>query len=202
MVDVVDGHHVILTNPEVMNILAWNWPEMGTHPRGKEFIMFCLRYRYFLTLRPCHSYILTALSSSHRYISNVCRSIAIFHICVMHPWYHLPSRWLSVLLVPLQKHSCSSCCHVFHTVFAGFVWIGNVNWLVWGRFWPLNAHAHIDQPLLVLMSATVVAPKKVEAASLCMNQFSLSNARYLCQHLHNEGILLPLWKKPLIKVKS
>ena len=48
VVDVVGSHHVVLTYPVIMKVLAWNWPETGTHPRGKEFIEFGRIYWYFL----------------------------------------------------------------------------------------------------------------------------------------------------------
>ena len=159
MVDIVGGVCMKVANPIVMNMLAWNWPEMGTHPRGNEFIMCGHRYQYLFILHPWHSYIQTIWSSSHTYSSIICGSIAIFHSCMMHPQYHLPRGWIKVLLVPSQKLRCNSCCHVFHTVFADFIWMGNLNWHVRGMLWPLNAHAHIERPLLVHISATVVMPK-------------------------------------------
>ena len=159
VVDVLDGCCVKLANPVVMSMLAWNWLEMGTHPRGNEFVMCGRRYRYFFILRPWCSYIWTVWSLSHMYSSAVCGSIAIFHNCMMHPRYHLPRGWIYVLLVPSQKLKCNSRCHVFQTGFAGFVWMGNVNWLVRGKSCPSNAHAHMDHPLLVHISAKVVTPK-------------------------------------------
>ena len=84
-------------------------------------------------------------------------SNTVFHVCVTRPLYHQLRGSDSFMDEPLQKHNRRRRVHVVQTGFEGQDWVGNMSFDGCGWSWPFNAHAHIVNPLLVQMSANVVA---------------------------------------------
>ena len=96
----------------------------------------------------------------------------------MLPLYHQPRGSESFMDDPWQKHRRRRRVHVVQTGFEGQDWLGNIKFNVRGRSWPFSAHVHIVNPLLVQMSARVVAPRYNQHRCTCTSSFCVMPGKF------------------------
>ena len=120
-------------------------------------------------------------------------SITVFHACVMHVLYHLPSGSSSFRSFVVAYRNRNTFRHVAHTGVDGLACRGNRYSGCRGLSCPLIAHSHISCPLLVHMSASVVTPRNKRHRWACTHSIGLMPGRLVRSSIMKLSLSLCGW---------